>query len=116
MIPHPGPVEFRRGRPQSALRSRSLIATNGAVPSDRLGGSGADRFGWMVLDAGFFPALSIGASRGLQHRPSGRTPRVAYFHSATGSLRASATISTFFMQPWPSVRRLLNQCASALPG
>ena len=45
--------------------------------------------------------------------PSMRTPAVTYFHSATRSLRASATMIVFFMRPPLRLTRSLNQRASA---
>src|SRR5271166_4738743 len=45
--------------------------------------------------------------------PSMRTPAVTYFHSATRSLRASATMIVFFMRPPLRLTRSLNHRASA---
>lgn len=118
MILHPDQVEFRRGRPQSALRSRSPIATNGCRPLgsvERVACRPPSSVGGCVRLAPFLRCQSA-CQAVFSTTPSGRASWVAYFHSAMRSLRARATISTFFMRPWPSARRLLNQCASALPG
>ena len=45
--------------------------------------------------------------------PSTRTPAVTYFHSATRSLRASATMIVFFIRPPLRLTRSLNHRASA---
>jgi hypothetical protein len=45
--------------------------------------------------------------------PSMTTPEVAYFHNATSSLRAKATMADFFMRPPLRWTRSLNHWASA---
>ena len=57
--------------------------------------------------------LSACRQTGFITAPSMTMPAVTYFHSATSSLRASATMVVFFMRPPLRLTRSLNHKASA---
>ena len=57
--------------------------------------------------------LSVCRQAAFITAPSMTTPAVTYFHSATSSLRARATMVVFFMRPPLRLTRSLNHRASA---
>lgn len=122
--PEPVPAHIRSPRLAAAPRSRVRrvraqgngtilsigIEGHAPVAVRSLGSVGADRAPGMGRElAGCYFAVVMTA-------PSMTTPAVTYFQNATRSLRASATISTFFMRPLFCCSRALNQRLSAEVG
>ena len=65
-----------------------------------------------------FPACraNLVLQAAFRRAPSGTSPVVTYFHSATSSFLAKATAAILRMRPRTAPTRPANQRASALPG
>jgi hypothetical protein len=126
------------GMTRLVARARSTLytvavrnsSTNIPLAADK-GSGGRDHSAWRHLRPRFGPARPPGSTRTDQvleeahnsvqrtHQaavmiaPSTTTPALTYFHSATSSLRASATIVVFLRRPLFCLTRSLNQKVSA---
>jgi hypothetical protein len=105
MIPHARGIGLGE-RDHSALRH---VAANQLQRSACPGSGEADQASRM----GNYVAES---HAGLSEAPSGTSPRLTYFQSATSSLRAKATIVILRFRPPSSRTRSANQRLSAEPG
>jgi hypothetical protein len=94
---------LRRARPFSfsAFQAMGILGSSTRIRQDR---SGPGRFEKL---------LSFRRQAAFITAPSMMTPAVTYFHSATSSFRANATIITFFMRPPLRLTRSLNHRARA---